>query len=115
MSFGDGTSHVRSTTALARGALRLWRCVEVGYDHLGNRPDGRHLPRSSVAIVRNTDTSRELMMARALRRAGVSVADAELVLARQLVRLDDLIGERNRLTATQPSPMQGRVLGGRKW
>jgi hypothetical protein len=51
----------------------------------------------------------------ALRRAGISMADAELVLARQLARLDDLIGERNRLTATQPRPMQGRVLGGRKW
>ena len=51
----------------------------------------------------------------ALRRAGISMADAELVLARQLARLDDLIGERNRLTATQPRSMQGRVLGGRKW
>jgi hypothetical protein len=35
----------------------------------------------------------------ALRRAGISTADAELVLARQLARLDDLIGERNRLAA----------------
>jgi hypothetical protein len=43
------------------------------------------------------------------------MADAELVLARQLARLDDLIGERNRLMATQPSAMRGRVLGGRKW
>jgi hypothetical protein len=51
----------------------------------------------------------------ALRRAGISMADAQLVLARQLARLDDLIRERNRLMATQPSPMQGRVLGGRKW
>jgi hypothetical protein len=51
----------------------------------------------------------------ALRRAGISMADAELVLARQLARLDDLIGERNRLMATQPSAMRGRVLGGRKW
>jgi hypothetical protein len=50
----------------------------------------------------------------ALRRAGISMADAELLLARQLARLDDLIGERNRLMAAQPSPMQGRVLGGRK-
>ena len=51
----------------------------------------------------------------ALRRAGISMADAELVLARQLARLDGLIGDRNRLMATQPSSMQGRVLGGRKW
>ncbi|HEU0149698.1 MAG TPA: hypothetical protein VFR21_22810 [Bradyrhizobium sp.] len=35
----------------------------------------------------------------ALRRAGVSIADAELVLARQLAYLDGLIGERNRLMA----------------
>jgi hypothetical protein len=51
----------------------------------------------------------------ALRRAGMSTADAEIVLARQLARLEGLIGERNRLMATQPSAMQGRVLGGRKW
>ena len=51
----------------------------------------------------------------ALRRAGISRADAELVLARQLARLDGLIGERNRLMAAQPSSMQGKVLGGRKW
>jgi hypothetical protein len=51
----------------------------------------------------------------ALRQAGISMADAELMLARQLARLDDLISERNRLMAAQPSPMQGRVLGGRKW
>lgn len=50
-----------------------------------------------------------------LRWAGRSTADAEQVLARQLARLDGLIGERNRLTATQPSAMQGKVLGGRKW
>jgi hypothetical protein len=31
-----------------------------------------------------------------LRRAGISIADAQLVLARQLARLDWLIGERNR-------------------
>jgi hypothetical protein len=51
----------------------------------------------------------------ALQRRGIATADAELVLVRQLARLDDLIGERNRLTAARPSPMQGRVLGGRKW
>ena len=51
----------------------------------------------------------------ALQRAGISTADAELVLRRQLARLDDLVGERNRLVAAQPSAMQGKVLGGRKW
>jgi len=51
----------------------------------------------------------------ALRRAGISTADAEVVLSLQLARLDGLIGERNRLTAAQPSPKLGKVLGGRKW
>jgi hypothetical protein len=51
----------------------------------------------------------------ALQRAGRSTADAELVLARQLARLDDLIGERNRLMATLPGPVKGKVLGGRSW
>ncbi|MBV8820793.1 MAG: hypothetical protein JO022_20700 [Acidobacteriaceae bacterium] len=50
-----------------------------------------------------------------LQLSGISTADAECVLARQLARLDDLIGERNRLTATRPNPMQGKVLGGRRW
>jgi len=51
----------------------------------------------------------------ALRRRDSSTADAERVLAQQLARLDALIGERNRLMAAQPGPMQGKVLGGRKW
>lgn len=51
----------------------------------------------------------------ALRRADISTADAEVVLSLQLARLDGLIGERDRLTAAQPSRMQGKVLGGRKW
>jgi len=51
----------------------------------------------------------------AFQRAGISTVDAKLVLARQLARVDALIGERNRLMATEPSPTQGKVLGGRKW
>lgn len=39
----------------------------------------------------------------------------ELVLSRQLARLEGLTGERNRLMAAQPSRMQGKVLGGRRW
>jgi hypothetical protein len=50
-----------------------------------------------------------------LQRSGIATADAEIVLAHQLARLDGLIGERNRLSAARPSRMQGRVLGGRKW
>ncbi|MGC2086290.1 MAG: hypothetical protein WA702_23330 [Bradyrhizobium sp.] len=41
--------------------------------------------------------------------------DGELVLSRQLARLDGLIGERNRLMATRPSAMHGKVLGRRRW
>jgi len=51
----------------------------------------------------------------ALQRAGRSTADAELMLARQLDRLDGLIGERNRLKAALPGPVKGKVLGGRSW
>jgi len=51
----------------------------------------------------------------ALQRSGISTADAELVLSLQLARLDGLIGERDRLRAAHPSPMLGKVLGGRKW
>jgi hypothetical protein len=50
----------------------------------------------------------------ALQRAGRSAADAELVLVRQLDRLDTLIGERNRLRASAARP-RSRVLGGRAW
>ncbi|WP_316228626.1 hypothetical protein [Bradyrhizobium sp. SZCCHNR1045] len=49
----------------------------------------------------------------ALQRADRSTADAELVLSRQLARLDGLIGERNRLQQVQPA--RRRVLGGRSW
>ena len=64
----------------------------------------RHYPRST--------RRRDIL---ALRQAGIPMADAELVLARQLVRLDDLIGERNRLMSARPGPTEGKVLGGRKW
>jgi hypothetical protein len=51
----------------------------------------------------------------ALQRSGIHTADAELVLAGQLARLDDLIGERNRLKAALSGPVQGKVLGVRRW
>jgi hypothetical protein len=51
----------------------------------------------------------------ALRRDGIATADAELVLVRQLARLDGLIGERNRLKPAEAPPARRRVLGGRSW
>jgi hypothetical protein len=53
---------------------------------------------------------------RLIRVAGRPAADAELMLALQLARLDGLIGERNRLKAAEvPSATRRRVLGGRSW
>ena len=51
----------------------------------------------------------------ALQKAGRSTKVAEDDLRLVLNRVDGLIGERNRLRAGQPSAMQGKVLGGRKW
>jgi hypothetical protein len=50
-----------------------------------------------------------------LKQAGRPTADAELVLSRQVARLDDLVGERNRLKAAEAPPARRRVLGGRSW
>jgi hypothetical protein len=51
-----------------------------------------------------------------LKQAGRPTADAELVLSRQVARLDDLVGERNRLKAAEAPPaVRWRVLGGRSW
>jgi G:T-mismatch repair DNA endonuclease (very short patch repair protein) len=51
----------------------------------------------------------------ALQKVGHSTKVAETDLRLVLDRVDALIGERNRLKATRPSPMQGKVLGGRSW
>jgi hypothetical protein len=48
----------------------------------------------------------------ALQRAAIGTADAELVLSRQLARINDLIGQRNRLQPTAPRTAS-KVLGGR--
>jgi hypothetical protein len=50
-----------------------------------------------------------------LQRAGINSLPAEALLARMLDRIDNLCAERDRLKKAQPSPMQGKVLGGRRW
>ena len=50
-----------------------------------------------------------------LQRAGINALPAEALLARMLDRIDNLCAERDRLKKAQPSPMQGKVLGGRRW
>ena len=50
-----------------------------------------------------------------LKRVGRSTTDAELILVRQLARLEDPIRVRNQLKAALPVPVQGEVLGGRPW
>jgi hypothetical protein len=52
---------------------------------------------------------------RQLQRAGIPTAPAEALLERMLNKIDDLCGERDRLKKEQPSPMKGKVLGGRRW
>ena len=50
-----------------------------------------------------------------LERARISTASAELLLARMLIKVEELRDERDRLKAEQPHVMRGKVLGGRKW
>jgi hypothetical protein len=52
---------------------------------------------------------------RQLQRAGIPMASAEALLERMLNKVDDLCAERDRLKKEQPSPMKGKVLGGRQW
>jgi hypothetical protein len=52
---------------------------------------------------------------RQLQRAGIPTASAEALLERMLNKIDDLCAERDRLKKEQPSPMKGKVLGGRQW
>jgi hypothetical protein len=52
---------------------------------------------------------------RQLQRAGISTASAEALLERMLNKIDDLCVERERLKKEKPSPMKGKVLGGRQW
>jgi hypothetical protein len=50
-----------------------------------------------------------------LQRAGISSASAEVLLGRMLAKIDEMCAERDRLKKDQPSPMKGKVLGGRRW
>ena len=50
-----------------------------------------------------------------LQRAGINALPAEALLARMLDKIDNLCAERDRLKKELPSPMQGKVLGGRRW
>ena len=50
-----------------------------------------------------------------LQRAGISSASAEVLLGRMLVKIDEMCADRDRLKKEQPSPMKGKVLGGRQW
>jgi hypothetical protein len=53
---------------------------------------------------------------RQLQRAGIpTAASAEALLDRMLNNIDRLCAERDRLKKEQPSPMKGKVLGGRRW
>jgi hypothetical protein len=50
-----------------------------------------------------------------LQRAGISTASAELLLARMHTTIDRLCEKRDRLRKTEPGPINGKALGGRKW
>ena len=52
---------------------------------------------------------------RRLRRAGISTAAAELLLARMQAKIDDLCAQRERLKKADAGAVKGRVLGGRSW
>ena len=52
---------------------------------------------------------------RQLQRAGIPTAPAEALLDRMLNNIDGLCAERDRLKKERPSPMKGKVLGGRRW
>jgi hypothetical protein len=61
-----------------------------------------------------TQVQRQRGEIRQLQRAGISTASAGALLGRMLNKIDALCGERDRLEK-EPSPVKGRVLGGRSW
>jgi hypothetical protein len=50
-----------------------------------------------------------------LQRAAIPTASAELLLQRMLDKIDGLCAERDKLKKDLPSPIKGKVLGGRRW
>jgi hypothetical protein len=52
---------------------------------------------------------------RQLQRSGIATGPAEALLERMLNKIDEMCAERDRLKQEQPSPMKGKVLGGRRW
>jgi hypothetical protein len=51
----------------------------------------------------------------AARLRGLSTASAEALLDRMLAKIDTLCVERDKLKRELPSPIKGKVLGGRSW
>lgn len=50
-----------------------------------------------------------------LQRAGIGTASAEALLQRMQARVDSLCTQRDEMKKAEPSPVKGRVLGGRRW
>jgi len=71
---------------------------------VATRPGGLSLLRGGAVVAH-----------RRLRRAGISTAAAELLLARMQAKIDDLCAQRERLKKADAGAVKGRVLGGRSW
>ena len=50
-----------------------------------------------------------------LQLAGISTASAETLLQRMQGKVEQLCAQRDELRKSEPGPVKGRVLGGRKW
>ena len=70
--------------------------------------------RSEIERMR-TQVHRQRGQVRQLQKAGISTASAELLLQRMLDKIDGLCAERDKLKKDLPSPIKGKVLGGRRW
>jgi hypothetical protein len=70
--------------------------------------------RSEIERMR-TQVHRQRGEVRQLQKAGISTASAELLLQRMLDKIDGLCAERDKLKKDLPSPIKGKVLGGRRW
>jgi hypothetical protein len=62
-----------------------------------------------------TQVHRQRGEVRQLQKAGISTDSAELLLQRMLDKIDGLCAERDKLKKDLPSPIKGKVLGGRRW